>query len=117
MARQIHSEAGSSQLPEREPLLGSDDDNSDVAKKTYASVDIRAVTLLDDEDPPTECVPGMDDDSWGRGFDIASESLPSKIRMLDEERPHAKSMSDEVGTIVTRVVVPFQCIREGMEGS
>ena len=54
MARQIHSEAGSSQLPEREPLLGSDDDNSDVAKKTYASVDIRAVTLVDDEDPPTD---------------------------------------------------------------
>ena len=58
MASQIHSEAGSSQLPEREPLLGSDDDNSDVAKKTYASVDIRAVTLVDDEDPPTdsECI-------------------------------------------------------------
>ena len=58
MARHIHSGAGSSRLPEREPLLGSDDDNSDVAKKTYASVDIRAVTLVDDEDPPTdsECI-------------------------------------------------------------
>ncbi|TBU31353.1 APC amino acid permease [Dichomitus squalens] len=49
MSRRIHLEAGSSQLPEREPLLSSDDENGDITKKTYASVDVQAVALIEDE--------------------------------------------------------------------
>ncbi len=58
MSRRNHTGAGSSQTPdlEYEPLLGSEDASFDGdAVKKYASVDVRTVALVDNDDPETEC--------------------------------------------------------------
>ncbi|KAI0702015.1 APC amino acid permease [Cerioporus squamosus] len=55
MSRRSHLGVGSSQTPEHEPLLGSEDASFDEdAGKKYASVDVRAVALVDNDDPETE---------------------------------------------------------------
>ncbi|TFK89888.1 amino acid transporter [Polyporus arcularius HHB13444] len=55
MSRRSHTGAGSSDTPEREPLLGSEDASFDGdAVKKYASVDVRTVALVDNDDPETE---------------------------------------------------------------
>ena len=54
MARHSHVEAGSSESWEDEPLLHSADRHIHPANpKSYASVDVRAVDLVDEEDPET----------------------------------------------------------------
>ncbi len=56
MSRRSHAGAGSSDTPEHEPLLGSEDASFDGdAVKKYASVDVRTVALVDNDDPETEC--------------------------------------------------------------
>ncbi|RPD65685.1 amino acid transporter [Lentinus tigrinus ALCF2SS1-7] len=57
MSRRSHAGAGPSrsQASEQEPLLGSDDASFDGdAGKKYASVDVRAVALVDNDDPETD---------------------------------------------------------------
>ena len=53
-----HASAGPSRTPEQEPLLGSDDSSVDgdgAGNKKYASVDVRAVALVDNDDPEADC--------------------------------------------------------------
>lgn len=53
-----HASAGPSRTLEQEPLLGSDDSSVDgvgAGNKKYASVDVRAVALVDNDDPEADC--------------------------------------------------------------
>ena len=74
-----HASAGPSRTPEQEPLLGSDDSSVDGhgAGKKYASVDVRAVALVDNDDPEADC-----------------ELLVWKFMSLLTERIHSRRCAD-----------------------